>query len=97
MEVANRTADTKPQSNASAPGKVEEITKPVSAVTKSDDGLTGRAGQLVPGAKGGEEAPSGRSRVGSGNAGQGYTFEEVYFCCVLHRCVFKYVLILKFT
>ncbi|XP_057417284.1 mediator of RNA polymerase II transcription subunit 16-like [Lotus japonicus] len=88
MGVANRTADTKPQSNASAPGKVEEITKPVSAVTKSDDGLTGRAGQLVPGAKGGEEAPSGRSRVGSGNAGQGYTFEEVkvLFMMLMELC-----------
>ncbi|XP_061349376.1 mediator of RNA polymerase II transcription subunit 16-like isoform X1 [Gastrolobium bilobum] len=78
--VANRTTDTniqKPQSNAPAPGKVEEIAKPVSAVVKSDDGQTGRAGQLVPGAKGGEEAHPGRSRFGSGNAGQGYTFEEV--------------------
>lgn len=78
--AANRTADTsiqKPQSNAPAPGRVEEIAKPVSAVAKSDDGLAGRAGQLVSGAKGGEEAPSGRSRLGSGNAGQGYTFEEV--------------------
>ncbi|KAK7319664.1 hypothetical protein RJT34_04387 [Clitoria ternatea] len=75
MGTANRTADTnlqKAQSNAPAPGKVEEIAKPVAAVVKSDDGQTGRTG-----AKGGEEAPSGRSRVGSGNAGQGYTFEEV--------------------
>ncbi|XP_027347694.1 mediator of RNA polymerase II transcription subunit 16-like isoform X3 [Abrus precatorius] len=75
MGVANRTADAniqKPQSNGPPPGKVEEVAKPVSAVVKSDDGQTGRAG-----AKGGEEAPSGRSRLGSGNAGQGYTFEEV--------------------
>jgi len=56
---------------------VEEIAKPVSAVAKSEDGLTGRAGQLISGPKGSEEAPSGRSRLGSGNAGQGYTFEEV--------------------
>ncbi|KAL5150516.1 Mediator of RNA polymerase II transcription subunit 16 [Glycine soja] len=71
----NRTSDTniqKPQSNTPAPGKVEEIAKPVSAVVKSDDGQTGRTG-----AKGAEEVPSGRSRLGSGNAGQGYTFEEV--------------------
>ncbi|KAJ1405482.1 hypothetical protein SESBI_25836 [Sesbania bispinosa] len=89
--VANRTADTniqKPQSNAPAPGKVEEIAKPVSAVAKSEDGQTGRAGQLALGAKGGEEAPSGRSRLGSGNAGQGYTFEEVkvLFMMLMELC-----------
>ncbi|KAL2344020.1 hypothetical protein Fmac_005305 [Flemingia macrophylla] len=75
MGVANRTVDTniqKPQSNASAPGKVEDIAKPVSAVVKSDDGQTVRAG-----VKGAEEVPSGRSRLGSGNAGQGYMFDEV--------------------
>lgn len=73
MGSANRTSDAnaqKPQSNTPAPGKVEEIAKP--AVVKSDDGQSGRAG-----AKGAEEVPSGRSRLGSGNAGQGYTFEEV--------------------
>jgi hypothetical protein len=78
MGAANRTTDTNIQkSNAPASGKVEEISKPVSAVAKSEDGLTGRAGQLMSGPKGSEEAPSGRSRLGSGNAGQGYTFEEV--------------------
>ncbi|BAT73746.1 hypothetical protein LR48_Vigan01g061600 [Vigna angularis] len=73
MGSANRTSDAntqKPQSNTPAPGKVEEIAKP--AVVKSDDGQSGRAGP-----KGAEEVPSGRSRLGSGNAGQGYTFEEV--------------------
>ncbi|XP_019421369.1 PREDICTED: mediator of RNA polymerase II transcription subunit 16-like isoform X1 [Lupinus angustifolius] len=78
--VANRSADTnmqKPQPNASAPGKVEDITKPASAVVKSDDGQTGRAGSIVPGAKVVEEASSARSRLGAGNAGQGYTFDEV--------------------
>lgn len=84
----NRTSDTniqKPQSNTPAPGKVEEIAKPVSAVVKSDDGQTGRTG-----AKGAEEVPSGRSRLGSGNAGQGYTFEEVYInkCCNLFKAPF---------
>ncbi|KAL1327134.1 hypothetical protein HN51_037222 [Arachis hypogaea] len=80
MGVANRTTDTtvqKPQPNASATGKTEETTKPVSAVVKSDDGPTGRGGQIVPGIKAGEETAPGRSRVGTGNAGQGYTFEEV--------------------
>ena len=80
MGVVNRTADTnvqKPQPSAAATGKVEETTKPVSSVVKSDDGQTGRVSQLVPGAKVGEETAPGRSRVGTGNAGQGYTFEEV--------------------
>ncbi|MED6207531.1 hypothetical protein PIB30_036688 [Stylosanthes scabra] len=78
--AAHRTTDAntqKPQPNASAPGKVEEVAKPASTVVKSDDGQTNRIGQVVPGAKVGEEPTSGRSRVGTGNAGQGYTFEEV--------------------
>lgn len=89
MGAANRTTDSNTQkSNAPASGKVEEIAKPVSAVAKSEDGLTGRAGQLISGPKGGEEAPSGRSRLGSGNAGQGYTFEEVkvLFMMLMELC-----------
>ncbi|KAK7412325.1 hypothetical protein VNO78_03779 [Psophocarpus tetragonolobus] len=76
-----RTADTnaqKPQPNGSVPGKVEEIAKPVSTVVRPDDGQAGRVSQLVPTAsKGGEEPSPGRSRIGTGNAGQGYTYEEV--------------------
>ncbi|KAK7281459.1 hypothetical protein RIF29_09477 [Crotalaria pallida] len=52
--VASRTADAntqRPQPNAPAPGKVDEISKPGSSAVKSDDGQVGRAGQLVPGAK----------------------------------------------
>ncbi|KAJ1381910.1 putative mediator of RNA polymerase II transcription subunit [Sesbania bispinosa] len=56
---------------------VEEIAKPLSTVVRSDDVQTGRVGQLVSGSKGGEEPSPGRSRIGTGNAGQGYTFEEV--------------------
>ncbi|KAM7262716.1 hypothetical protein ACFE04_000399 [Oxalis oulophora] len=80
---AQRSTDTtmqKPQPGG-PPGKVEEINsgpaKPLSAMVRSDEGQAGRPGQLIPGAKGAEEGPSGRSRLGSGNAGQGYTFEEV--------------------
>lgn len=69
----------KPQ--LSAPGKVEEINsvpgKPTSAMVKLDEGQVARAGQTVPGAKGVEEGPAGRPKMGFGNAGQGYTFEEV--------------------
>ncbi|KAI3854290.1 hypothetical protein MKW98_024713 [Papaver atlanticum] len=59
------------KSQSSLPGKVEEMngvpTKPASG-----------AGQLNPGSKGVEEGPLSRSlRIGSGNAGHGYTFEEV--------------------
>ncbi|XP_015574601.1 mediator of RNA polymerase II transcription subunit 16 isoform X4 [Ricinus communis] len=80
--VAQRSTDTnmqKPQSGA--PGKVEEAnsvsSKPAQAMVRSDEVQTARGGQLVPGGKGVEEGPAGRSRLGYGNAGQGYTFEEV--------------------
>lgn len=64
-------------------GKVEEMnatsSKPMtSAVVRADEGQVARSGP-VSGVKGGEEGPAGRSRLGSGNAGQGYTFEEVKF------------------
>lgn len=69
----------KPQ--PSAPAKVEEINsvsaKPTSSMARSDDGQVARASQLIPGAKGVEEGSGVRSRLGYGNAGQGYTFEEV--------------------
>ncbi|KAJ6738140.1 MEDIATOR OF RNA polymerase II TRANSCRIPTION SUBUNIT 16 [Salix koriyanagi] len=69
----------KPQSGA--PNKVEEInsvsSKPAPAVVRSDEGQAVRGSQAVPGAKAVEEGPAGRHRVGSGNAGQGYSSEEV--------------------
>ncbi|XP_027186072.1 mediator of RNA polymerase II transcription subunit 16-like isoform X2 [Cicer arietinum] len=80
MSSAQRTADTnsqKPHPNASVPCKMEEVAKPVSSGVRSDDSQTGRVGQPVNGSKGGEEPSPGRSRLGTGNAGQGYTFEEV--------------------
>lgn len=79
MSGVKRTVDNntqKPQPNASVPDKVEEIAKPVSSVVRSDDSQTGRV-PLVPRSRGGEEQSLGRSRFGTGNAGQGYTFEEV--------------------
>lgn len=80
MGGVQRTTDTntqKHQPNASVPGKVEEIAKPAAAVVRPDDGQASRVSQLVPASKGGEEPSPGRSRIGTGNAGQGYTFEEV--------------------
>uniref|UniRef100_A0A5B6ZDB4 Putative mediator of RNA polymerase II transcription subunit 16 isoform X1 n=1 Tax=Davidia involucrata TaxID=16924 RepID=A0A5B6ZDB4_DAVIN len=79
---AQRNAETtmqKPQPNA--PGKVEEINsgppKPASTMARSEEVQAARAGQVISGTKGPEEGPASRSRLGSGNAGQGYTFEEV--------------------
>ncbi|KAA8519819.1 hypothetical protein F0562_014091 [Nyssa sinensis] len=78
---AQRNAETgmqKPQ--PTAPGKIEEINsgppKP-STMVRSEEVQPARAGQVISGTKGPEEAPVSRSRLGSGNAGQGYTFEEV--------------------
>lgn len=79
----------KPQTGP--PGKVEEVGpvsgKPSSVMARPDENQVARPGQVMPGAKGVEEGPAGRSRLGAGNAGQGYTFEEVetgflfFFCC----------------
>ncbi|XP_058771590.1 mediator of RNA polymerase II transcription subunit 16-like [Vicia villosa] len=90
MSGAKRTADNntqKPQPNASVPDKVEEIAKPVSSVGRSDDSQTGRV-LLGPRSRGGEEQYLGRLRFGTGNAGQGYTFEEVkvLFLVVMDLC-----------
>jgi hypothetical protein len=74
--------------------------RPVLGVTKVEDGSATRGGQFALGAKGPEENPVGKSvRIGSGNAGQGYTSDEViiklltmkvFYCNlgILHR---KYV------
>ncbi|KAF2297673.1 hypothetical protein GH714_002156 [Hevea brasiliensis] len=79
---AQKNTDTnmqKPQSGP--PAKVEESnsvsSKPAPTMVRSDEGQAAGGGQLVPGAKGVEDGPAGRSRLGYGNAGQGYTFEEV--------------------
>ncbi|XP_024988924.1 mediator of RNA polymerase II transcription subunit 16 isoform X1 [Cynara cardunculus var. scolymus] len=80
--AAQRNTDSavhKPQPGAT--GKVEEIssvpTKVASSLGRSEELPISRAGQIGSGAKGPEEGPANRSRCGSGNAGQGYTFDEV--------------------
>lgn len=82
---AQRHADAnvqKPQTGP--PGKVEEVgsapTKP-SSLARPDENQASRSGQIIPGAKGVEEGTGGRLRLGTGNAGQGYTFEEVKTEC----------------
>ncbi|TYI04581.1 hypothetical protein ES332_A10G028800v1 [Gossypium tomentosum] len=77
---AQRNTDANPQKNQpGAPGKMEEVNsiaaKPTT-MTRPDEAQGARAGQLVPGAKGAEEGHR-TGKIGSGNAGQGYTFEEV--------------------
>ncbi|XP_059659230.1 mediator of RNA polymerase II transcription subunit 16 [Cornus florida] len=79
---SQRNADTTTQKHpSSVPGKVEEInpmpTKSTSTMVRSEEVQAARAGQVISGTKGPEEGPVSRSRLGSGNAGQGYTFEEV--------------------
>ncbi|CAN4084034.1 unnamed protein product [Withania somnifera] len=69
MGAAQRNADAsmqKPQ--PSVPGKAEDSISGAKPMP---------GGQVGAGVKGSEEGPSKRSRIGSGNAGQGYTYEEV--------------------
>ncbi|RWW78860.1 hypothetical protein BHE74_00012890 [Ensete ventricosum] len=62
-------------------GKIEEtsaVSRPTLGVAKTEEGQLVRTGQLTVGAKGLEEGTISKSvRFGSGNAGQGYTSEEV--------------------
>ncbi|KAK1374825.1 hypothetical protein POM88_031018 [Heracleum sosnowskyi] len=46
-------------------------------MVRTEEGQASRVGQGVTGAKGAEEGLASRSRLGSGNAGQGYAFEEL--------------------
>ncbi|XP_073299103.1 mediator of RNA polymerase II transcription subunit 16-like isoform X1 [Primulina huaijiensis] len=80
--AAQRNTDStiqKPQPGVQ--GKSEETNsitaKPATAVVRSDETQATRTVQVGNGPKGPEEGPTSRSRLGSGNAGQGYTFEEV--------------------
>lgn len=77
MGTAQKNPDPSLQkSQAIAGAKTEEggpAARPVVGEVQS-----GRPGQVALGAKGQEEGTAGRSsRSGSGNAGQGYTSEEV--------------------
>ncbi|PWA78756.1 hypothetical protein CTI12_AA212380 [Artemisia annua] len=78
---AAKNTDSSHRAQPGAPGKVEEIssapTKMTPALGRSDELAISRVGQAGSGGKGPEEGPANRSRYGSGNAGQGYTFDEV--------------------
>ncbi|CAI9087494.1 OLC1v1021572C2 [Oldenlandia corymbosa var. corymbosa] len=65
----------KPQPNG--PGRAEDSNSLKSSALRPDEKQVPRAGQVGSAAKGSEEGLSKGSRLGSGNAGQGYTFEEV--------------------
>ncbi|KAL8467946.1 hypothetical protein ACS0TY_031263 [Phlomoides rotata] len=80
--AAQRNADSSTQKpQLGVPGKSEETNsitaKPAPSVIRSEETQVSRSGQVGNGAKAPEEGPTSRSRLGSGNAGQGYTFEEV--------------------
>ncbi|XP_010529420.1 PREDICTED: mediator of RNA polymerase II transcription subunit 16-like isoform X2 [Tarenaya hassleriana] len=75
-----RNADTstqKPQTGVT--GKVEEVNsvKSISALSRTEEVLGNRSPLLGNGVKGVDENLAPRTKMGSGNAGQGYTFEEV--------------------
>ncbi|KAL2932075.1 Mediator of RNA polymerase II transcription subunit 16 [Bienertia sinuspersici] len=78
IQSAQRVTDTsmqKPQPNAAS--KVEENnTKPTPVAGRLEDVQSSRSNQLVAGVKV-EDGPASRTRYGTGNAGQGYTYEEV--------------------
>lgn len=96
MGTVQRNSDAnmqKPQPVAG--GKVEENTaatgtRPSLPVARSEEAQAVRAGQLMSGSKALEEGSAGRSlRIGSGNAGQGYTSEEV---CHIKFCLTLFLL-----
>ncbi|GMI93409.1 SENSITIVE TO FREEZING 6, YELLOW AND SENSITIVE TO IRON-DEFICIENCY 1, glassy hair 2 [Hibiscus trionum] len=78
---AQRNTDANPQKpQPGGTGKMEEVNSVASkptTMTRPDEAQGARGGQLVPGGKGAEDGPAGRLKIGAGNAGQGYTFEEV--------------------
>lgn len=81
--AAQRNAEPSLQKAQSGPpAKAEEISyasAKQSSVVRSDENQAARSGQAVPGTKVAEEGGgAGRLRLGTGNAGQGYTFEEVF-------------------
>ncbi|XP_010538623.1 PREDICTED: mediator of RNA polymerase II transcription subunit 16 isoform X2 [Tarenaya hassleriana] len=67
----------KPQTGVA--GKIEEVNsvKSTSVLSRTEEAQGNRSSQLGTGVKGVDENPAPRTKMGSGNAGQGYTFEEV--------------------
>lgn len=77
----------KPLPNAVS--KVEDNqTKPLPVAGRPEDVQGARSNQSAATAKV-EDGPASRTRLGTGNAGQGYTFEEVNTCPCFHHANFK--------
>ncbi|XP_048490633.1 mediator of RNA polymerase II transcription subunit 16 isoform X3 [Beta vulgaris subsp. vulgaris] len=78
LQSSQRMTDAsmqKPQPNGAS--KVEENqTKPMTVAGRAEDVQGVRPNQLVAGVKV-EDGPASRARLGTGNAGQGYTYDEV--------------------
>ncbi|KAG0447071.1 hypothetical protein HPP92_028517 [Vanilla planifolia] len=73
-----RNVVASPPHTTASPATSQVIKLTASAVSKVEDAQGIRSGQLVVGAKSFDEGHPGKSiRLGSGNAGQGYTSEEV--------------------
>lgn len=82
MSGVQKIQDANLQKHQATIAKVEEngtVTRPALGSTKLEEGQAVRNGQIVNGAKGLEEGggPAKAARLGSGNAGQGYTSDEV--------------------
>lgn len=82
--IGNATKNPDPNMQKAQPignCKVEDNNsgvRPTAGPTKLEEGQAVRPGQLILGSKGLEEGTTGKSsRLGCGNAGQGYTYEEV--------------------
>lgn len=86
LGAAQRNTDSavnKPQ-QFGASAKVEDVSSVPTKVSSSTLGRLEESAISRAGAKGPEEGPANKSRYGSGNAGQGYTFDEVRPLLRLH-------------
>lgn len=78
-----RNADVSSQKlQTGATSKLEEVNsaKPTPALNRIEEAQGLRGSQLGAGVKGIDENSARTTKMGSGNAGQGYTFEEVGTC-----------------
>lgn len=86
LQSSQRMTDAsmqKPQPNGAS--KVEENqTKPMTVAGRAEDVQGVRPNQLVAGVKV-EDGPASRARLGTGNAGQGYTYDEVNVHLFFHH------------
>lgn len=80
--LPQRNADVSSQKlQTGATSKLEEVNsaKPTPALNRVEEAQGFRTSQLSSGVKGIDENSARTTKMGSGNAGQGYTFEEVKF------------------